>query len=51
MEAGLAVPTIVQFAGLNVGEDQSVPPAGVHETINEPPDFVAVKTGLTGAAK
>ena len=51
MVAGLAAPTVVQFAGLNVGEDKSVPPAGVHETVSELPDFVAVKTGRVGAFK
>jgi hypothetical protein len=52
-DMGLAEPVTVvhETGGARLGVDCSVPPAGDHETFNEPPDLVAVKTGRRGACK
>lgn len=48
---GLFVPRRVHWPPDSDGVDSSVPPKGVHETINVSPDIVAVTVGLSVSIK
>ncbi len=49
--AGFVALSVVHETAGNTGDETSVPPGGDHETINELPDLVAVRTGRAAASR